>query len=53
VFEGVVRAQSGKEVPVRADTLCIHGDQPGALEFAQRIRAALVEAGADVRAIRA
>jgi 5-oxoprolinase (ATP-hydrolysing) subunit A len=53
VFKGVVRAQSGKEVAVRADTLCIHGDQPGALEFAQRIRAALVEAGADVRAIRA
>lgn len=53
VFDGIVRAQSGKEVPVRADTLCIHGDQPGALEFAQRIRAALVEAGAEVRAIRA
>lgn len=53
VFDGVVRAQSGKEVPVRADTLCIHGDQPGALEFAQRIRSALVNAGAEVRAIRA
>ncbi len=53
VFEGVVRAQSGKAVPVRADTLCIHGDQAGALAFAQRIRAALVGAGAQVRAIRA
>jgi len=53
VFDGIVRAQSGKEVPVRADTLCIHGDQPGALEFARRIRAALEQAGAQVRAIRA
>lgn len=53
VLDGVVRAQSGKEVPVRADTLCIHGDQPGALEFAQRIRAALVEAGVEICAIRA
>ena len=53
VLEGSVRAQSGKDVPVRADTLCIHGDQPGALEFARRIRAALEEAGAEVRAIRA
>jgi len=52
VFDGVVRAQSGKEIPVRADTLCIHGDQPGALQFAQRIRAALVKAGAEVSAIR-
>ena len=53
VFDGIVRAQSGKEVPVRADTLCIHGDQPGALAFAQRIRAALEDAGALVRALRA
>lgn len=51
VLDGIVRAQSGKEVPVHADTLCIHGDQPGALEFARRIRAALEEAGAEVRAI--
>jgi 5-oxoprolinase (ATP-hydrolysing) subunit A len=53
VLDGIVRAQSGKEVPVRADTLCIHGDQPGALEFAKRIRAALVQAGVEIRAIRA
>lgn len=51
VLEGLVRAQSGKDVVVRADTLCIHGDQPGALEFARRIRAALVQHGAEVRAI--
>jgi 5-oxoprolinase (ATP-hydrolysing) subunit A len=51
VLDGIVRAQSGKEVPVRADTLCIHGDQPGALEFARRIRAALEQAGVEIRAI--
>ncbi|MCG6873938.1 MAG: LamB/YcsF family protein [Betaproteobacteria bacterium] len=51
VLDGIVRAQSGREVPVQADTLCIHGDQPGALEFAQRIRAALEQEGAEVRAI--
>jgi len=51
VLEGLVRAQSGREIPVRADTLCIHGDQPGALEFARRIRAALEQHGAEVRAI--
>jgi UPF0271 protein len=51
VLEGLVRAQSGREIPVRADSLCIHGDQPGALEFARRIRAALEQHGAEVRAI--
>jgi UPF0271 protein len=50
VLEGRVRAQSGRDVPVRADTLCIHGDQPGAVEFARRIRAELAAAGVQVAA---
>lgn len=45
VLEGRVRALSGRDVPVRADTLCLHGDQPGALAFAQRIRGALKARG--------
>ena len=49
VREGVVRSQSGKDVPVQADTLCIHGDQPGAVAFAQRIRQALSEGGVELR----
>ncbi|MGE0802228.1 MAG: LamB/YcsF family protein [Lautropia sp.] len=50
VLEGRVRTQSGREVAVRADTLCIHGDQPGAVAFAKRIRAELAAAGVAVRA---
>jgi len=53
VLEGKVRAVSGNDVPVRADTLCIHGDQPGAVEFARRIRAALAQAGVAVKALSA
>jgi len=49
VREGMVRAQSGKDVPVRADTLCIHGDQPDAVDFARRIRRALAESGIELR----
>lgn len=49
VREGVVRALSGKDVQVRADTLCIHGDQPGAVRFAQRIREALAADGITIR----
>lgn len=48
VLEGVVRSVSGKDVPVRADTLCVHGDQPDALAFAKRIRDELARAGVEV-----
>lgn len=41
VGEGRVRSQQGSDVPVQADTLCIHGDEPNAVEFAKRIRQAL------------
>jgi len=47
--EGLVRSVDGKDVPVQADTLCIHGDQPNALVFARAIRDALQEAGIAVR----
>lgn len=51
VQEGRVRAVDGTDVPVQADTLCIHGDQPGAVMFAQSIRAALKEAEIDVKPV--
>jgi UPF0271 protein len=51
VLEGVVRSVSGKDVPVRADTLCVHGDQPGAVAFARRIRSELAAEGVKVAAI--
>jgi UPF0271 protein len=46
--EGRVVAHSGQEVPVQAETLCVHGDTPTALTIAQAIRQALGEAGVDV-----
>lgn len=51
VKEGKVRSQSGKDVPVQADTLCIHGDQPNALVFASGIRRALVAAGISIQTV--
>lgn len=51
--EGHVVAVDGTRVPVRADTLCIHGDQPGAAAFARAIRQALTREGVNVRAPRA
>ena len=48
VFEGVVRSASGKDVAVKADTLCVHGDQPGAVAFARRIREELSREGVTI-----
>ncbi len=42
VTEGKVRAVTGKDVPVKADSICIHGDGEHALQFAQKIREALI-----------
>ncbi len=51
IGDGKVRSRQGGDVEVRADTLCIHGDEPGALEFAKRIRAALQTDGVRVAAV--
>jgi UPF0271 protein len=47
--EGTVVAITGEHVPVRARSLCVHGDTPSAPLLARRIRRALSEAGATVR----
>ena len=45
VERGVVIACDGTEVPVDAQTLCIHGDTPGAVQIAATVARALGEAG--------
>jgi 5-oxoprolinase (ATP-hydrolysing) subunit A len=47
--ERVVRSVNGNDVPVRADTLCVHGDQPNALTFVKKIRQQLRLAGIDAK----
>ena len=51
VRDGAVRAFSGELVPLRADTLCIHGDTPGAAAFAQAVRAGLEACGVQISAL--
>jgi UPF0271 protein len=46
-----VTAIDGSEVPLAADTLCVHGDTPGAARLAMAIRQALEESGVRVAAI--
>ncbi|MHC2991132.1 LamB/YcsF family protein [Pontibacter sp. HJ8] len=45
IKEGKVRSQQGQDVAIQADTVCIHGDGPHALDFARHIRAALSQEG--------
>ena len=42
--EGKVRSVEGDDVNVRAETICVHGDTPGAVEFARELRSQLVSA---------
>lgn len=51
VIEGKVHSTSGKDVRVRADTLCIHGDHAGALVLVKRIRAELEQEGVVIAAL--
>ncbi|MEU6217924.1 5-oxoprolinase subunit PxpA [Streptomyces sp. NPDC047022] len=45
---GVVAARSGRDIPVQARSLCLHGDTPGAVELARRVRAGLEASGVRV-----
>lgn len=45
-----VVAVDGTVVPVSADSLCIHGDTPGAVNMAAAVRAGLEEAGVEIDA---
>jgi 5-oxoprolinase (ATP-hydrolysing) subunit A len=50
VTDGVVEAIDGTAVPVEADSVCVHGDSPGAVDLARAVRTALDRAGVAVRA---
>jgi UPF0271 protein len=43
--EGTVEAITGETIAVRADTLCLHGDTPGAVSLAAALKEALERAG--------
>ena len=48
VLEGKAVAVTGKEIRIRADTICLHGDTPGAVELARNLRERIDAAGVDV-----
>jgi UPF0271 protein len=48
--DGAVVARTGERVPLRIDTLCLHGDRPDAAAFARALRTTLEQEGVRIRA---
>ncbi|MFN4060298.1 MAG: LamB/YcsF family protein [Paracoccus hibiscisoli] len=46
--EGVLEAEDGSTLRLEADSICVHGDSPGAVAIAARVRDALVAGGVTV-----
>ena len=51
VKEGKVQAVNGEDIEIKADSICVHGDNPEAVEFTKRIRARLEQEGVEVTAV--
>ena len=47
--EGKVTASDGNDIDFAADTICLHGDTPGAVEMAASVRATFESSGIDVK----
>jgi UPF0271 protein len=51
ICSGHVRTRQGSTIPVQADTLCVHGDNPNAVAIVRRLRTALEANGIAIRRI--
>jgi len=51
VREGVVSSETGKDIPVRCDSIVVHGDTPDAVALARSVVASLQEDGVSVAAL--
>ncbi|MGA9225010.1 MAG: 5-oxoprolinase subunit PxpA [Mesobacillus sp.] len=45
VKQGKVRAVDGSDIKMKADTICVHGDEPQTLEFVVKLKQALINEG--------
>lgn len=51
VKEGKVTTADGQDIAIQADSICVHGDNPKAIEFVKQIRQGLLDAGIAVSPI--
>jgi len=49
VKEGVVTAITGETISIQADSICVHGDNPEAVQFVQKIRERLTSEGIEIK----
>lgn len=49
VEEGMLESISGKKLPVKIDTICVHGDGPTAVDIARQVRKALTEKNIEIK----
>jgi 5-oxoprolinase (ATP-hydrolysing) subunit A len=50
VSDRLVRTADGSDLRLRAETICVHGDGPHAVDIARQVRAALMDAGVRIAA---
>lgn len=50
VREGVIEAEDGQVISLQAESICVHGDSPDAVNIARDLKTRLVEAGVTLRA---
>ncbi len=51
-LEGKVIATDGTEIELKADTLCVHGDNPAAVQVVKKIRESFKASGVEVTAMK-
>jgi len=51
-LEGRVIATDGTEIELKADTLCVHGDNPAAVQVVKKIRETFRISGVEVTALK-
>ena len=49
VKDGKVESVNGTDIAIRADSICVHGDNPKALEFVKNIRETLIAEGVEIK----
>lgn len=52
VKEGKVEAITGEDIDIQADSICVHGDNPKAVDFVNQIRKALENEGITIMAMK-
>lgn len=49
VIEGKVKTENGNDIEVASDSVCVHGDTPGAVKLAEAIARKLEDNGVEIR----